>query len=457
MVDRPDYAQRYSLIEALPPGRAVARHRALDAGGRSVIITVVRPDDPTLFLQGVDRAMAVRHSGLAAVVDAGRDGTDCYVVTEDAAGRDVEVTVGDGPLLPADAALIAVEAAGALAALHEGGAVHGAIDPAALVGERTGPMKLTGLGAGAALRPPDLRPGAPAEEARYLSPEEARGFEAGPAADVYRLGLVLYLMLTGTAAFDGADAATVARMQAEGVAPPPQMRNTAVPAALGEIVASALQKDPGQRPSAAALRQRLERLLAGASFVQPQAPPRRSRAPLWVTLAVVVVAAAIIAAWAAGVFGSGDQTAQVTVPDVVGMTSDGASNALEQAGLTVGTVSEVASTDGPEGTIVKQDPVAASKADKGAKVDLWVSTGAPSPTDVEVPDVIGRSQEEATQALSEAGFTVQVSQQASDTVPAGVVVEQRPTAGVTATPGSTVEIAVSSGPSASPSATTAQL
>jgi hypothetical protein len=452
VVSEPTYAQRYRLVEALAPGRAAARHRAVDPDGRPVIITVVHPADPDAFLRGVDRVAAVRHAGLAAVVDAGREGAECFVVTEDVHGRDAQALAARGPLDAADAALVGAEAAAALAALHAGGAVHGAIDPSALVRESAGPVKLTGAGLAGALRRPDLSPGAPPDAARYLSPEEVMGSAPGPAADVYRLGLVVYLLLTGVPAVDGVDAAAVGRAHVDGVLKPPQMRNPDVPAPLAEIVVSALHKDPQQRPSAAVLRERLERLLAGATFVEPPPQERRSRAPLWIALAVLALLVAVAAAWAAGVFDGGDEEAPavVTVPEVVGMTTDGARNALEQAGLTVGTITEAASEDGPEGTVIEQTPEAGAEVDEGSVVDLRVSTGAPAPTDVEVPDVTGASQEAASQTLLAAGFVVVVTEAASDTVPAGVVVVQRPTGGVMAAPGSAVDIVVSTGPPSSP-------
>lgn len=449
MSERP-YAERYRLVAALAPGRALARHRAVDPDGRQVTITVVRPSDPDAFLREVDRVAAVRHADLAAVIDAGRDGADCFVVTEGVEGRDAHSLVERGPMDAGDAALLAAEAAGALAAIHAAAAVHGAVEPSALVRTAAGSVKLTGAGTAPGLRPPDLRPGAPADAARYLSPEEARGAAPGPAADVYRLGLVLYLMLTGVPAVDGADAAAVAREHTDGVLTPPQMHNPKVPPALAQILASALRKDPQQRPSAAALREQLERLLAGATFVDAPPPPQRSRAPLWIALVIVILAAALVAAWAAGVFDAEEEPAPVAVPDVVGMTTDGARNALEQAGLTVGTITEVASEDGPAGTVIEQTPAAGEEVDEGSEVTLRVSTGSAAPTAVEVPDVTGASQDAASQTLLAAGFVVVVTEADSDAVPVGFVVVQRPAAGALAAPGSAVDIVVSTGPPATP-------
>ena len=100
--------------------------------------------------------------------------------------------------------------------------------------------------------------------ARYLSPEEVTGRAPSPASDVYRLGLVAYLLLTGRHAFDGADGSVVAQEQLDGVVRPPQLLNPEVPPALAQIVMRALEKDPGARGTAAQFQADIERVLRSA-------------------------------------------------------------------------------------------------------------------------------------------------------------------------------------------------
>jgi len=320
-----------------------------------------------------------------------------------------------------------------------------------------GTVKLTGAGLAAAYAPPDLRPGAPAFGARYLSPEEIQGRPPEPASDVYRLGLVLYLLLTGSHVFDGPDAATVAREHLDGVVQPPQFRNPEVPPALAQIVLRALEKDPARRGSAAQLGQDLSGIL-GAAQVQvaplPQKP--KNRGWIWAVGVLVVVAlAGLGVAWAAGAFDKStpEPAKQVAVPDLVGMTQQGAAKALEQAGLKVGKVVSEQSDKGPAGTVIGQDPAAGTEVADGGLVAITLSSGAspsPPPT-ADVPDVVGSTQAEAVQALGAAGFVVVITEEASLT-PAGEVVSQSPTGGVMAKPGSKVTISVSTGPVVEPSA-----
>lgn len=454
-MSEPRYAQRYRLVEALPPGWALAVHRAEDATGRPVRITVVRPADPDSFTRRMGVVAAARHLHLPAVLDIGQDGADVFVVTEDVRGDDAAALVARGPLPVAAATLVGAEAAAGLAALHGQGAVHGGVEPETLVQTGDGTVRLTGAGLAAAYLPPDLRPGAPVGGARYLSPEEIRGRPAEPASDVYRLGLVLYLLLTGSHVFDGPDAATVAREHLDGIVQPPQFRNPEVPPALAQIVLRALEKDPARRGTAAQLQQDLSGVL-GAAQVQVAPPPQKpkNRGWIWALGVLVVVAlAGLGVAWAAGAFDSGTPAKQVAVPDLVGMTEQGAATALEQAGLQVGRVVSEQSDQGPAGTVVAQDPRAGTEVAEGSVVALALSSGAsPSPpAAVDIPDVVGSTRAEAIQTLGEAGFVVVVTEEASLT-PAGEVVSQSPTGGVLAKPGSTVKISVSTGPVAEPSA-----
>ncbi len=450
----PIYAQRYRTRRHLPSGRAEAAYAGRDADGHPVVVTVVRPVDPDAFLRTMGVVASVRHLDLAPVVDAGRDGSECFVVGWDYGDVDAAAMVGRGPLAPADAALVAAAAAAGLAALHERGVVHGDVAPERLVRAEDGSVKLTGAGIAEAFPPPDLRAGTSPAVARYLSPEEVSGRASSPASDVYGLGLVLYLLLTGRHAFDGQDGRLVAQEQLDGVVQPPQLLNPAVPPALAQVVMRALQKDPDARGTAAQFQADIEQVLRGAQVVEPpEMPP--NRAWMWVVGLFVVLAAAVALAWALGAFGGGGGD-EVKVPDVTGMTQAKAVATLTDAGFKTGTITQVQSTEGPEGTVVSQSPAADATAAKGTAVDLEVAaTPSPTATPVPVPDVVGSSQAAAESQLTTAGFTVVIAQAPSDGVPAGSVISQAPEAGVIASPGSRVSIVVSTGtptPTATPSA-----
>ena len=445
----PLYAQRYRTRKHLPPGRAEAVLSGQDDQGRPVVVTLVRPVDPDVFLRTIGVVSSVHHLDLTPVIDAGRQGPDCFVVTWDYGTHDAATMVERGPLPAADGALIAASAAAGLAALHERGVVHGDVRPGSLVRAEDGSIKLTGAGVAEAFPPPDLRPGTTPDIARYLSPEEVQGRAPSPASDVYRLGLVTYLLLTGRHAFDGTDGALVAREQLDGVVQPPQLLNPEVPPALAQIVMRALSKDPGARGTAAQFQADIERVLRSAQVVEPPPKPK-SKAWIWILAVVIAALVALGAAYALGAFGGGG-SGDIKVPDVTGMTQSKAASTLAGQGLKTGSITRVQSTAGPEGTVVGQSPAAGEKVAKGTAVDLDVA-GKPTPTatPVAVPDVTGGSQASAQATLTQAGFAVLVTKAPSDTVPAGSVVSQAPQAGVLASQGSTVSIVVSTGPTATP-------
>jgi eukaryotic-like serine/threonine-protein kinase len=137
---------------------------------------------------------------------------------------------------------------------------------------------------------------------------------------------------------------------------------------------------------------------------------------------------------------------QVPVPDLVGFNSpDDARKALEDAGLILGRVAEQDS-DQSEGTVLSQDPPAYEQVDAGSSVDIVVSNAQ-----VEVPDVVGRSNEQARSDLFNEGFEVAYgSEEESTQVAPGTVLRQSPPGGEMAKKGSTVTLVLAKEPAPTP-------
>jgi len=129
---------------------------------------------------------------------------------------------------------------------------------------------------------------------------------------------------------------------------------------------------------------------------------------------------------------------QVTVPDVTGLTRESAEGRLRDEGLEVS--AEEQESDVAEGDVISQNPTAGTRVSRGDTVTIVVSTGTPK---VDVPDVVGMSEERATSRLSGAGLSP-VRQERSVTDPAqdGVVIEQRPGVGTQVDEGREVVIVV---------------
>jgi serine/threonine-protein kinase len=135
------------------------------------------------------------------------------------------------------------------------------------------------------------------------------------------------------------------------------------------------------------------------------------------------------------------------VPDVTGQSESQASDILDGEGFRLGKVVEKFSNEVDEGLVVSQSPAGDAKKAKGTAVDVVVSKG---PEPVDVPNVVGKTQDEAENILGQAGFSVTVDEnQVFDaTVPAGSVVSQTPASGQ-AERGSQVTLVISKGPDAS--------
>jgi beta-lactam-binding protein with PASTA domain len=128
----------------------------------------------------------------------------------------------------------------------------------------------------------------------------------------------------------------------------------------------------------------------------------------------------------------------VTVPDVVGKAQGDAQEALAVVPLTVGQVTPQASETVPEGSVISTAPEAGKEVDSGSAVDLVVSTGPPPAT---VPDVIGLTEDDAANKLSDAGLVKgDVTTDETSSEKAGTVISSDPAAGQERPKGSKVDL-----------------
>jgi serine/threonine-protein kinase len=137
-----------------------------------------------------------------------------------------------------------------------------------------------------------------------------------------------------------------------------------------------------------------------------------------------------------------DGVGTTEVPDVAGDSAEEAQSRLQEARLNP-VLRQEASDEVEPGIVIRTNPAAGERVDRNSDVEVFVS-GGPAP--VEVPNVEGQDQVDATQTLSQAGFRVSKSNEASDSVPSGSVIGTEPGPGTPAPRGSVVTIIVSTGP-----------
>lgn len=259
---------RFRILGTLGIGGFATVYRAEDpALGRQVALKVLHahlaadPDFVRRFQAEARAAARLRHPRIVTIHDVGTapDGRP-YLVMELLEGRPLSAVVSSTGAMPIEWVIrILSQLASALDYLHAQGLVHRDIKPVNVMVGDTGDVTLMDFGiarflTGAA----DMTPtgeviGTPA----YLAPEQIAGGAAGPAADVYALGVLGYELLTGRPPFVGSPAGVIYD-QLHTLPMPVRQRVPTLPALVAETIDRALAKDPSERlPSASAFNRAL--------------------------------------------------------------------------------------------------------------------------------------------------------------------------------------------------------
>jgi serine/threonine protein kinase len=180
---------------------------------RSVAIKLLHPrhtgqgEAVARFRAEARLAAALSHENIAQVYDYGEAAGEQppYLVMELVAGASLEKVLAGGPLDATRTMDIVAQAAAGLQAAHAAGMIHRDVKPGNLLLTPKGTVKITDFGiahtvGAASVTATGELVGTPA----YLAPERAMGEQAGPASDLYALGIVAYECLTGTRPFEGA-------------------------------------------------------------------------------------------------------------------------------------------------------------------------------------------------------------------------------------------------------------
>ena len=270
-----------------------ARDTRLD---RTVAIKVSSEQFSERFEREARAVAALNHPRICTLYDVGPN----YIVMEYLDGQPIK-----GPL-PLDQALrYAAQICDALDAAHRKGITHRDLKPGNILVTKSG-VKLLDFGlakmgpavaiAGNTMTMALTAKGEIVGTLHYMSPEQLQGQEAGPPSDIFSFGLVLYEMLTGKRAFEGANPASIIAGILEREAPPVA---DVAPSALQRALSRCLEKDPENRwQSARDLKAELEWIAASGSET-PGTVPRRAFLP-WIAGAAGAGAAGGmgLAAWA---------------------------------------------------------------------------------------------------------------------------------------------------------------
>jgi eukaryotic-like serine/threonine-protein kinase len=288
---------RYQLADRLGSGGMSSVYKATDRVlERTVAVKILAEhlsDDDKFVARFRREALAVAkliHPNIVQVYDTGVDDERHYIVMEYVEGRSgAQLLQSRGPVGPEVAVEIGVQACSGLDYAHRQGIIHRDVKPGNLMviggpaagrnsgstahdpptGEMT--VKLTDFGIARATAQTRLtQVGSVVGTAAYLAPEQARGEEATPAADVYALGVVLYQLLTGRLPWEGTTLAELAIRRENERPLPPSSYDSAVPETLSTAVLRSLESDPAARYSTA--RQLSTALRAGRAGQEPPPP-----------------------------------------------------------------------------------------------------------------------------------------------------------------------------------------
>ncbi|MFF4583624.1 protein kinase [Streptomyces sp. NPDC001373] len=255
---------RYRLVERLGAGGMGVVWRAEDLLlHREVAVkTVAGPgvtDNAAVRLEREARAAAGLSDNphVVTVHDFGRDGDTLFIVMALASGRPLDrILAADGTPSLVRAVEWTRQVCIALEAAHERGIVHRDIKPANVMVAADGVVRV--LDFGIAWFHPELgldrlsQAGGVLGSAPWMSPEQARGGEVGPASDLYSVGCLIYQLLTGVPPFGDRDALAQIIAHTTEAPAPPSSRRTGLHAGLEQLVMELLAKSPENRPASAA-------------------------------------------------------------------------------------------------------------------------------------------------------------------------------------------------------------
>ena len=498
--------ERYRVTRRLARGGMatvyVAQDERLD---RPVALKVMHPHlaDSDAFVERFRRearsAARIVHPGVVSVFDQGIVTGQGFLVMELIDGTNLrQLLRAQGAFTIPQALRYTTDTLEALRAAHRVGVIHRDIKPENILVPTDGPAKVTDFGlARAASEVSMSSTGNMLGTVAYIAPEIATTAEADARSDIYSVGIMLYEMLTGAVPWAGESPLQIASHHVSDNVPSPSAAQPWIPREIDDLVAALTARESANRPAdasdaidlvaraAATIPSELANRRADvapeerhraletsalnteimpAQFTRPlpapasssvalvhtsgatqvaaaASPPKKSaRAAAWIVLVVLLlVVAGVGGRWWWTEYGPGSY---LTMPETTGRTLADVQADLDALGLRT-QVEEEFSDDVDTGSVTRSDPEGGSSVHKRAEVQLYVSKGVDMKT---VPELTGKSQDEAQRSLTEVGLTVgAITDAYSEDVPQGQVISQSVAAGTSLAHDSAVDIVLSKG------------
>ena len=483
---------RYEIIEKIGNGGMATVYKSKDRVlNRYVAVKILRDEFTTdeefikRFMIEAQSAASLTHPNIVSIFDVGNEGNLYYIVMELIKGKTLKeiITEENGPLPWKWSLNVVTQIASALETAHKNNIVHRDIKPHNIIITEDGIAKVTDFGIAKAVSNSTITAfGTTIGSVHYFSPEHARGGFTDAKSDLYSLGVVMYEMLTGKVPFDADTPVSVALKHMQEKPVEPKELNENIPQVVNDIIMKAMQKDINLRYQSAtemvkdlntALKNPDENFVhignnigAATQRISTQEIAEAERRAneknnkgkekksnkFLEFIKKHKVASAILGAILLFFIAFGATMGiveianpnEVQIPDLVNKTEEEAEQILKDLKLKLVVKSEEYDENIEKGKIISQDPTYKEnyKIKEHSEISVIISKGTEK---VDVPNVVGKTKEEAEKELKDAGLVPEIIEENDEKVEAGIVLSQDPEDGENVNKGSKVKLVVSKG------------
>ena len=499
--------QRYRVTRRLARGGMATVYVAQDERlERPVALKVMHPhlaesdDFVERFHREARAAARIVHPGVVSVFDQGVVSGQGFLVMELIDGTNLRALLNaQGAFTIPQALRYTTDILEALRAAHRMGVIHRDIKPENILVPTDGPAKVADFGLARAVSEGSTSAtGNMLGTVAYIAPEIALTTEANARSDLYSVGIMLYEMLTGAVPWADESPLQIASHHVSEDVPSPSATLPWIPREIDDLVAALTARNPANRCADAS--DALDLVARAAASIPSDIANRRAevaredsrsgseatalntevmptqltqampvpaatavttvhtststetpsagelpakmstRAILLAVIAfLLIVAASFGGSWWWTEYGPGSY---LTMPTTTGRNLADVQADLGAIGL-ASSVEEEFSDDVQSGIVTHSDPDGGSSVHKSTNVQLYVSKGIDMK---DVPNVVGKGQDEASRTLTDAGLALgAVTDAYSEDVPPGQVISQSVAAGTSLAHDSTVDVVLSKG------------
>jgi len=477
--------ERYKLTELIAEGGMASVFKGTDLLLQRTVAVKILRQNLALDEDGIERfyrearsAAKLSHPNIVNIYDIGQEDDIYFIVMEYLPGGTLDKLISGGkPPVIDEVIRIGIEICEALDYAHKKGVIHRDIKAQNIMQAEDKTIRVVDFGIARVLDTGTMtKPGTVMGSVYYFSPEQAEGKETSISSDIYSTGVLLYYLSTAHYPFDGETAVSIALKHIKDQPVPPVTFNTDIEEKLQDIILRAMNKSPEDRYKTACDmaeelkffkkpnrtdkvdKDTIERLksydLDTEKTVIRKAPPaipkqekkiktvikkkQKNLTPL--IIGIVVILTAIILAGIPYIKKHLNYSS-VKVPLIIGKTEEQARSELSDVNLKLEIISTKNDDEIPEGKIISQEPKEGTPVKAESQVRVIVSLGKGK---IEVPDITGKSLDDAKAELAELGLEIYVDEEeVTDKYLPGTVMLQQPLSGTKVDDKSKIKVKIS--------------